>query len=169
MNNKVQPVISLIAAMTEERVIGIDNSLPWKLPNDMKWFRQQTMGKPIIMGRKTFESFGAKPLPGRTNIIITRDQNYSAEGCIVAHTIEEALQSAAAVDEIMIIGGASFYEQMLPQAQRMYLTFVHTKVEGDAWFPEFNLSEWQEVSREDHQIDEKNLHPHSFVIFERKS
>lgn len=169
MIKHTMPVISLIAAMTEERVIGIENSLPWKLPNDMKWFRQQTMGKPIVMGRKTFESFGAKPLPGRTNIIITRDENYMAADCIVAHTIDEALQAAGNVEEVMIIGGASFYEQMLPQAQRMYLTFVHTQVEGDAWFPEFDKSQWQEVQHEDYQADEKNPFAHSFVIFERKS
>ncbi|MDH5660375.1 MAG: dihydrofolate reductase, partial [Gammaproteobacteria bacterium] len=108
--------ISMIAAMTEERVIGIKNTLPWKLPNDMKWFRENTMGKPIIMGRKTFESFGAKALPGRTNIIITRDKNYQAEGGIVVHSIDEALTAAGDVEEVMIIGGASFYEQMLPKA-----------------------------------------------------
>lgn len=160
------PIISLIAAMTDECVIGINNSLPWKLPNDMKWFRETTMGKPIVMGRKTFESFGAKPLPGRSNIIITRDQNYSAEDCIVTHTIDEALQAAGDVEEIMIIGGASFYEQMLPQAQRMYLTRVHTKVEGDAWFPGFDLSQWQEVKRIDCDADERNPYAHSFVILE---
>ncbi|MDH5571014.1 MAG: type 3 dihydrofolate reductase [Gammaproteobacteria bacterium] len=167
MSSKLHPIISLIAAMTDERVIGINNSLPWKLPNDMKWFRQQTMGKPIVMGRKTFESFGAKPLPGRTNIIISRDKDYIAEDCIVAHTIDEALQAAGDVEEIMIIGGASFYEQMLPQAQRMYLTRVHTKVEGDAWFPEFDLSQWHEISRTDCEADERNALAHSFIILER--
>ena len=101
--------ISMIAAMTEERVIGVKNSLPWKLPNDMKWFRKNTMGKPIVMGRKTFESFGAKALPGRTNIIITRDESYQASDSIVVHSIDEALKAAGDVDEVMIIGGASFY------------------------------------------------------------
>ena len=162
------PIISLIAAMTDERVIGINNSLPWKLPNDMKWFREQTMGKPIVMGRKTFESFGAKPLPGRSNIIITRDQNYIAEDCIVAHSIDEALQAAGDAEEIMIIGGASFYEQMLPQAHRLYLTRVHTQVEGDAWFPEFDESQWQEVKCIDCEADERNPHAHSFLTLERK-
>ena len=168
MPDQSSPVISLIAAMTDERVIGINNSLPWKLPNDMKWFRETTMGKPIVMGRKTFESFGAKPLPGRSNIIITRDKNYFAEGCIVVHTIDEALQAAGEVEEIMIIGGASFYEQMLPQAHRMYLTRVHTQVEGDAWFPEFDISQWQEVNRIDCEADERNAYAHSFVTLERK-
>ena len=158
----------MIAAMADDRVIGINNSLPWKLPNDMKWFRQNTLGKPIVMGRKTFESFGAKPLPGRTNIIITRDKNYTADECIIVHSIDEAIQAAGDVEEIMIIGGASFYEQMLPKADRLYITFVHTKVEGDAWFPEWNQNEWQQVERIDHEADEKNPHAHSFVILQRK-
>ena len=160
--------ISMIAAMADDRVIGINNSLPWKLPNDMKWFRQQTMGKPIVMGRKTFESFGAKPLPGRSNIIITRDKNYQAADCIVVHSIDEAIDAAGDVAEIMIIGGASFYEQMLPRADRLYLTFVHTKVNGDAWFPDWDKNDWQEVERIDHEADEKNPHAHSFVILDRK-
>ncbi|VAX11771.1 Dihydrofolate reductase [hydrothermal vent metagenome] len=165
--SKNTPLISIIAAMTDERVIGINNSLPWKLPNDMKWFRQHTLGKPIIMGRKTFESFGARPLPERTNIIVTRDKDYQAEAAVVVHSIDEALQAAGEVDEIMIIGGASFYEQMLPQARRMYLTRVHTQVQGDAWFPEFDTGQWHEVSRVDCEVDERNVHAHSFVILER--
>ena len=160
--------ISMIAAMTDERVIGIENRLPWKLPNDMKWFRQHTLGKPIIMGRKTFESFGAKPLLDRTNIIITRDESYQAKDSIVVHSIEEALQAAGEVNEVMIIGGASFYAQMLPRTDRLYLTYVHTKIEGDAWFPEIDFSEWQEVQRIDCEADEKNALAHSFVILDRQ-
>ena len=160
--------ISMIAAMTEDRVIGIKNTLPWKLPNDMKWFRQNTMGKPIVMGRKTFESFGAKPLPGRTNIIITRDKSYQAEDSIVVSSIDEALKAAGDVDEVMIIGGASFYEQMLPKADRLYLTFVHAELEGDAWFPEINNNDWNKVEKIDHKKDEKNRYAHSFVILDRK-
>ena len=160
--------ISLIAALTDDRVIGIENRLPWKLPNDMKWFRQHTLGKPIIMGRKTFESFGARPLPERTNIIVTRDPDYHAEGCIVVHSIEAALEAAGDAEEAMIIGGASFYEQMLPRADRMYLTFVHADIEGDAWFPEYDPADWKEVERIDNPADEKNPLPHSFVILERK-
>ncbi len=160
--------ISMIAAMADDRVIGINNTLPWKLPNDMKWFRQNTLGKPIVMGRKTFESFGAKPLPGRSNIIITRDKTYQAENSIVVYAIEEAINAASEADEIMVIGGASFYEQMLPKADRLYLTFVHTKIKGDAWFPEWNKHEWQEIEHIDHDADEKNPHDHSFVILERK-
>ena len=158
----------MIAAMTDDGVIGIENRLPWKLPNDMKWFRQHTLGKPIIMGRKTFESFGSKPLPDRTNIIITRDENYQAKGSVVVHSIEEALLAAGDVDEAMIIGGESFYEQMLPQANRLYLTFVHAKIEGDAWFPEIDFSAWNEVEHIDYQADEKNPLAHSFVILDKK-
>ena len=158
----------MIAAMTDDRVIGIENTLPWKLPNDMKWFRQNTLGKPIVMGRKTFESFGAKPLPGRTNIIITRDQSYQAEDSVVVYSIDEALKAAGDVDEVMIIGGASFYEQMLPKADRLYLTFVHAEIEGDAWFPEFDLNDWNEVESIEHDKDEKNVYSHRFVVLDRK-
>ncbi len=163
-----EPCISLIAAMSDNRVIGVTNQLPWKLPNDMKWFRKHTLGKPIVMGRKTFESFGARPLPERTNIVVTRDEHYHAPGVFVVHGIREALQAAGDVDEIMIIGGASFYEQMLPSAHRMYLTYVETVIEGDAWFPSFDNSQWQEVYRKSNVADEKNPLPHMFVILERK-
>ncbi len=158
----------MIAAMTEDRVIGIKNTLPWKLPNDMKWFRQNTMGKPIIMGRKTFESFGARALPGRTNIIITRDKSYQAEDSIVVHSIDEALKAAGDVDEVMIIGGASFYEQMLPKADRLYLTFVQAELEGDAWFPEINNKDWNKIEKINHKKDDKNRYAHSFIILDRK-
>jgi dihydrofolate reductase len=161
--------ISMIAAMTEDRVIGIKNTLPWKLPNDMKWFRQHTMGKPIIMGRKTFESFGAKPLPGRTNIIITHDKNYQANESIVVHSIEEALQAAGDAEEVMIIGGASFYEQMLDKADRLYLTFVHAGIKGDAWFPEINNRDWNKVEKTLHKKDESNQYDHTFIILDRVS
>jgi dihydrofolate reductase len=160
-------MISLIWAMDENRVIGIKNRLPWKLSADMKWFREKTMGKPIVMGRKTFESFGAKPLPGRQNIVITRSADFSAEGVDVVHSIDEALHAAADADEIMIIGGASFYEQMLDRADRLYVTLVHANVEGDAWFPEVDFSQWREVYREDHGTDEKNQYPFSFLVYEK--
>jgi len=164
--------LSLIAAMAEDRVIGIKNSLPWKLPSDMKWFRKHTLGKPIIMGRKTFESFGGRPLPERTNIVITRDENYQADGIVVVHSIEQAIeaarQTAGNVPEAMIIGGASFYEQMLDKVDRMYLTFVHKSLEGDAWFPEYNLGQWQQVELIDVAADEKNIYPHQFVVYDKK-
>lgn len=154
--------------MADNRVIGIENRLPWKLPADMKWFRQHTLGKPIVMGRKTFESFGSKPLPERTNIVITRDKNYQAEGVVVVNSIDEALKAAGNVEEIMIIGGASFYEQMLPKADRLYVTQVHGKFEGDAFFPEFDMSAWNETLHEEHIEDEKNQYRYSFSVFDRQ-
>lgn len=162
-------IISLIWAMADNQVIGIENRLPWKLPSDMKWFRKQTMGKPIAMGRKTFESFGAKPLPGRTNIIITHDQDYQAEGTVVVHSIDEALQAAEqeSAEEVMIIGGASFYEQMLPRADRLYVTLVSGSFEGDAFFPEIDFSKWREVERLESESDEKNEVGCSFLVYER--
>ena len=161
------PRISLIAAMADNHVIGIANKLPWKLPADMKWFREHTMGKPMVMGRKTFESFGAKPLPGRTNIIVTNDVSYRAEGCVVVHSIDAALQSANAVPEVMIIGGASFYAQMLPRADRAYLTLVHHSFDGDSWFPELDWAQWREMQRVEHAADEKNPYACSFLILDR--
>lgn len=161
-------IISIIAAMADNRVIGIENRLPWNLPADMKWFRQQTMGKPILMGRKTFDSIG-RPLPGRRNIIISRTAGLVVEGCEVVNSIEAALTLCddAADVELMIIGGASFYEQMLPHAQRLYLTLVHAEVEGDAHFPEINFNAWRETSRTDHSADTNNSFNYSFVILER--
>ena len=161
-------IISIISAMADNRVIGINNSLPWKLPSDMKWFRKHTLSKPIVMGRKTFESFGGHTLPDRPNIIITRDKDYKVDGAVVTHSIDEALQAAGQVEEVMIIGGESFYAQMLPRADRMYLTFVHADVDGDAWFPEYNETDWKEIDRIDVKADEKNAFDHTFVIFERK-
>ena len=162
-------IISLIWAMADDRVIGIENRLPWKLPADMKWFRQHTLGKPIIMGRKTFESFGGKPLPQRTNIVITKDEGYQADGIVVVHSIEDALKAAGEVEEVMIIGGMSFYLQMLSRADKLYMTLIHERFAGDAWFPELDLNQWQELEREDHQADEKNPHAYSFVTMTRKT
>lgn len=161
-------IISLIAAMGNDRVIGIDNKLPWKLPADMKWFREQTMGKPILMGRKTFESFGAKPLPGRKNIIITTDPHYQAKDCVVVNSIEDALAAASDYEEAMVIGGASFYQQMLPQANKLYLTEIHSTFKGDSWFPEIDPNQWHPIKRQDFKADEKNPYDYSFIIFERR-
>lgn len=142
-------IVSLIAAIGKNRVIGKDNSLPWKLPEDMKRFKELTIGKPVIMGRKTFESIG-RPLPNRKNIILTRDKNYEAEGCKVVHSVEEALKFANA-NEVMVIGGAQIYKEFLPVANKMYLTLIDEDFEGDAYFPEYNIYEWGEVKRQEHQ------------------
>ncbi len=131
--------ISIIAAMTNNHVIGKNNALPWHLPADLKHFKNITMGKPIIMGRKTFESIG-KPLPGRQNIILTRDKNYHIDGCTIIHSLDE-LQSCTNAAEIFVIGGAEIYKQLLPLTQKLYLTFIDTEIDGDSYFPE-----WQKRS-----------------------
>jgi len=159
--------LSLIWAMADNRVIGIENRLPWKLPADMKWFRQNTMGKPIIMGRLTFESFGAKPLPGRRNIIISRNPAYAADGIETYSSLEEALKATQNDDETMVIGGMSIYKQALPLADRLYMTQVHASVEGDAWFPEFDLQHWREAERRKYPADENNPYSYSFVVLNK--
>jgi dihydrofolate reductase len=160
--------ISIVVAMAANRVIGRDNQLPWHLPADLKHFKETTMGKPILMGRKTWESIG-RPLPGRTNIVITRDENYDAPGCVVVHSIEAALQAAAKQDEVMIIGGAEFYRQVLPQTDRIYLTRINEDFDGDTLFPELDSSEWQEAGRIDCDADENNPHSYSFITLDRVS
>ena len=160
--------ISIVVAMAANRVIGRDNRLPWHLPADLKHFKQTTMGKPILMGRKTWESIG-RPLPGRTNIVITRDENYDAPGCVVVHSIEAALQAATKQDEVMIIGGAEFYRQVLPRTDRIYLTLINEDFEGDTLFPELISSEWQEAGRVDCDADDNNPHSYSFITLDRVS
>ena len=164
-------MLSIIAAMAANRVIGRDNDLPWRLPADFKYFKSKTVGKPCVMARKTFESLGGA-LKNRPNIVLTRDRAYSAEGAIVVHTIDEALAQAEAhrgdAEEIMILGGATLYEAILPQVDRMYITLIHEEFEGDTRFPEFDPNDWVEVWREDHEPDEKNKHRYSFTLLERR-
>lgn len=165
--------ISLIVAMATNRVIGKDNGLIWHLPNDLQFFKANTMGKPMIMGRNTFDSIG-RPLPGRTNIVVTRSTTYSPAGIVVAHSLEQAISLArdiAAkdnVDEIMIIGGAQIYEQSLKLADRIYLTQVHATLEGDAFFPEFDTTQWKEVERQDCKACDKNRFDYSFLTLDKK-
>ena len=158
--------IALIVAMAQNRVIGRDNALPWRLSGDLRHFKSLTMGKPIIMGRNTYESIG-KPLPGRLNIVMTRDTAYEAPGCQVVHSTEQALAAARGSDEVMIIGGARLYEQVLDRADRLYLTLVKADVEGDALFPEYDRGSWREVQRESHLADEKNEYDYDFVVMDR--
>ncbi len=160
-------IVSLIAALADNGVIGIANTLPWKLPADMRWFREKTLGKPVIMGRKTFDSLGGKPLPGRTNIVITADADYQAPGALVVASIDAALRAAGDCAEAMIIGGASLYAQTLPRADRLYLTFVHIECAGDAYFPEFDRGQWRQSERHDFAADERNAHAYSFTVWER--
>jgi len=169
MNPSNQPYISAIVAMSKNRSIGKNNRLLWHLPADLRHFKQLTTGHPILMGRKTYESIG-KPLPNRQNIIITRDLGFTAPGCDVTHSLDEAINVAAKNNdqaEIFVIGGAEIYRQSLPHIQRIYLTIVHEQFEGDVFFPALNANEWQEISREDHQADEKNAYAYSFVIIEK--
>jgi len=164
--NTSTPRLSAIVAMAENRVIGKNNQLPWHLPADLQHFKTLTTGHPIIMGRKTHESIG-KPLPHRTNIIITRDPTYRANGCLIATSFEAALQHATATDEIFVIGGAEIYRHTLPYLQRIYLTIIHHAFEGDSFFPEFNSTEWKETARDYHAADEKNAYAYSFITLER--
>lgn len=158
--------IALIAAMAENRVIGRQNALPWRLSGDLQHFKSLTMGKPVIMGRNTHESIG-KPLPGRLNIVVTSDADYRAEGCRVVHSVEEALEAAHEQDEAMVIGGARLYEQMLELADRIYLTLVKADVEGDVLFPPLDRGIWREVARESHPADEKNEYAYDFIVLDK--
>lgn len=160
--------ISIIVAMDSKGVIGKDNSLPWRLSADLKNFKKITMGKPIVMGRKTHESIG-RVLPGRENVVISRDKSYMAKDCTVLHSLECAYAKYSNLDEIMIMGGAELYSQTLDKADRIYLTEVHADCGGDTFFPAFDRSEWKEVQREDHRADEKNEFDYSFVVLERIS
>ncbi len=160
--------VAVIAAMAENRVIGKDNDLPWRLPADLRHFRSLTLGKPVIMGRRTYESLG-KPLPERKNIVVTGNRRYRAAGCTVVHSLEEALRVAAEAPEVMIIGGATLYAEALPEAHLLYLTLVHQAFAGDVRFPEFDLSRWREVKREDHEPDDRNSIAFSFLTLERVS
>lgn len=162
----MRPIISLIAAMTKNRVIGIRNTLPWQLPADLQHFKKLTLGHPIIMGRKTYESIG-RPLPGRTNIIISRSDFAAPSSCKIANSISSAIALCPDNDEAFFIGGEQLYRQALPIADRLYITEIDTELEGDAWFPEFNLNDWTQIERETH-YDEINGYAYSFVIYKRK-
>lgn len=159
--------ISLVVAMSENRVIGQAGQLPWRLSKDLQHFKALTMGKPIVMGRITFESI-KKPLPGRTNIILTSDESFHAPGCIVLHSKEAVLKYCQNEPEIMIVGGARVYDLFLPQVQSIYLTIVHTEIKGDAFFPQLDMQAWEEINREAHYQDDKNEYDMSFITLERK-
>ena len=160
-------ILSLIAAMDKNRLIGRDNALPWHLPADLAHFKNITMAKPILMGRKTYDSIG-RPLPGRTNIVITRSDDIEIEGVTVVNSIEDAISTVPDAEELMVIGGSLIYELVLPKAHRMYLSFVEGEFEGDAWFPEFNENEWEITGTQTQTADEKNVHACRFVTYERK-
>jgi len=160
-------MISLLWAMDENRVIGKNNDLPWRLPADLKYFKQVTMGHPVAMGRKTFDSIGRK-LPGRENIIITRNLNYEQEGCTVLHTIEELVDYSKKFHELFVIGGADIFDQCLPFADRLYITYIYHSFEGDTYFPPFDMEDWIEISRVKGDKNEQNPYNYDFVVYERK-
>ncbi len=165
--------LALIAAMDENQVIGIDNQLPWHLPADLKFFKKVTLGKPIIMGRKTFESIG-KILPGRQNIVVTTNTSYSIKAPVpdnasleIVTSLKNALEISNTFEEVMLIGGSRLFKEALPLADTLYLTFIHAKFAGDTFFPEINLNNWQQVWREDHKKDAVNAYDYSFVKLAR--
>lgn len=163
--------ISLIVAVAENGVIGKDNSLPWHLPRDMKFFKDTTMGHCVIMGRKNYDSIPLKyrPLEGRTNIIVTRQKDLKAEGCLVVNSIEEGLEIARNKNEkeVFIIGGAEIFRQALAIADKIYYTRIHHPFEGDVYFPQLDEKKWKLISREDNGTDEKNKYPFSFCVYEK--
>lgn len=161
-------MISFLVAMDQNRVIGKDNKLPWHLPADLKYFKELTMGHPIIMGRKTYESIG-RPLPGRENIVITRKKDYTAEGCTIIHSISEVKElDEKRNDELFVIGGAEIFEQTFSIADRLYITVIEETFEGDTYFPHFNEDDWGIVSKEKGVQDERNVYEHYFLVYERK-
>ncbi len=168
-----RPRVALIWAMTRNRVIGRANTLPWRLPVDMQRFKALTTGHPVVMGRKTFESLG-RPLPHRTNVVVTRDTGYAPAGCLVAHSLDAALALAAdhaAPDkpEIFVIGGADLYRQTLARADRLYVTLIEADIAGDAWFPEFDWQDWREIERRAQPADDKNQYACTLLTLERKT
>lgn len=159
--------ISMIWAMAANDVIGKDNSMPWHLPRDFAYFKAETLGKRMLMGRKTWESLGGKPLKGRTSIVLTRDHSFAPEGASVVHSLEEAVAEGRKEDELMIIGGAEIYKLMLPFADKLLVTRIEEEIEGDTRFPEVNWGEWRETSSTQGIRDEKNPYDYRFYVYER--
>jgi len=161
-------VVSLIAAVSDNGVIGRDGGLPWHLPADLARFKRLTTGHHMVMGRRTWESIGCRPLPGRPTIVVTRSQTYSADLARVAHSLEEALELAAGADEVFIAGGEAIYRIGLQLADRIHLTRIHAEFEGDTFFPDFDEREWSLVLEDPHAPDAKNAYPYTFLVYERK-
>jgi len=156
----------MIVAHADNRIIGKDNDMPWHLPADLAYFKKTTLGKPVIMGRKTYESIG-RPLPGRLNIVISRDASYSAQGITTVTSVEQALEAAGNVEEIMVIGGGAIYAHCLPAANRLYITHINASIDGDTQFPEYDLNVWKKVSSDTRQPDEKNSYELDFAVYEK--
>lgn len=160
-------MISMIVATGKDRVIGQDNQMPWHLPADLAYFKKVTGGHTIVMGRKTFESIG-RSLPNRRNIVLTTSSSFEAEGCEVVHSIADILAIGESETELFIIGGSKLYEEMMPYADRLYITHIHHAFEGDRYFPDYNENEWTVVSREKGHRDEKNPYNYEFVVYDKK-
>ena len=158
--------LSIVVAMDDNRLIGKDNKLPWHLPADLAYFKKITIGKSILMGRKTYDSIG-RPLPNRRNIVITRNTNIVIPGCEVVSNIEQALLITKDEPEVMVIGGASLCEQLLPDVSRLYITKIEGSFDGDVYFPDYDKADWHEVSRESHQSDSINKYEYQFIVLER--
>jgi dihydrofolate reductase len=163
-----RPLLSLVVAMARNGVIGRDNAMPWHLPDDLKHFKALTMGKPMLMGRKTFAAIG-KPLPGRTSLVLTRDPAWRAEGVIAVRSLDEAFEKAGSAPELCVVGGAEIYNLTLPIAQRIHLTQIHADIPGDTVFPPLDASEWHETERLEHPADERHAYPMTFSTLERRS
>ena len=159
-------LLTIVVAAAENRVIGRNNQLPWRLPDDLKRFKEVTLGKPVVMGRKTYDSIG-KPLPGRTNIVVTRQSGLAIAGCVVVGSLDEALIAAQDAREVMLIGGAQLYQSALPNVGRVELTRVHAAVDGDTLFPVLDPTQWRETLVATHPADERHAHAFSFVTLDR--
>jgi dihydrofolate reductase len=158
--------LSAIVAMASNRVIGVNNQLPWRLPADLARFKRLTMGHTLVMGRKTYESIG-RPLPGRTMIVVTRQRDYAPEGVKVAHSVDESLALAQGDDEVFIIGGAELFAQMMSRLDRLYLTLIEREFPGDTFFPEVDLSTWKPIEQEHHPASTPEALPYAFLTYER--
>ena len=162
------PLVSILVATDERGAIGRDGGLPWHLPNDLKRFKALTMGKPIVMGRKTWDSIG-RPLPGRQNIVITRQAGYAAAGVTIVRSLAAALAAAGKAEEVCVIGGAEIYRLALPMTERIHLTRIHATVPADTFFPELDPQEWREAGREPHPADDRHAYAYSFIELQRAS
>jgi len=166
LSRAASPTLTLVVAATDAGVIGRDNAMPWHLPADLARFKSITMGKPIVMGRRTYDSIG-RALPGRLNVVVTRDRGWSAAGVSIAHSLDEAIAACGTAPEVMVIGGAQLYAAALPRATRVQLTRIHAAIEGDTVFPALPPADWREVAREERAADARNPHAMSFVTLER--
>ncbi len=156
----------MIAAIAQNRVIGKDNKMPWHLPADLHYFKKTTMNCPIIMGRKTYDSIG-RPLPGRLNIILSRNESLQIDGCSVVNSLEDAMSVARGAEEVFIMGGAHLYNKFIGKADRLYLTLIDEKFEGDTFFPDYTQYNWNETQRVTHPADDKNPYPYTFLTLDR--